>query len=369
MRYGEKYILNGNSRVIIYGAATTGAVLYHHLSESGIEVIAFIDKRADEINAYYDLPVWNFEEAEKYFEKNDEVVVIVGIKNVFEHEKVARMLWRLKCSRIIFRPYSEIQGTGNAKDKELNRIYDEALTGSLSYCYVIEDFEDRILKDQGIIIEDDEWVIADIPAWYVFTDRYEGKDIIWGDIPCLGLVPHIGLFNLFLGNENDDWREYIRFCREAAVRSGGIVTSKAWEESVYSNRLDVFWHMQYAWEHDKSFFIKNAVWAELNDKGYFNIKSGKHRIVYQLLKGSCFIPLKIKKNDYFRWRNEEKAQKINEILREADIDALPVIIANPYFYDYPCNSSDIYTKVMNQLIFMIYRETYFKGKYITFEND
>lgn len=369
MRYGEKYILNKKSKIIIYGAATTGAILYHSLCNKEYCVAAFIDKRANEIDSYYGLPVWNFEEAEKYFEINHEVVVIIGIKNVFEHEKIARMLWHMKCNKIIFRPYAEVEGIGNRQDKELNRIYDEALKGIFSYCYTIDGFEDTILKDNAILIEDHEYVIADIPSHYIFTDDYEDKNIIWGNIPCLGLVPHIGLFGLFLGNANQDYKEYIRFCREAALRSGGIVTSKEWEDSVYSNRLDVFNHMQYAWEHDRSFFIKNAVEAKYNEKGYFNIKSGKHRIVYQLVKGSHYIPLKIKKNDYYKWRNEDRAFRLREMLKKANRDSLPVIIGNPYYYNYSCNSSNFYKRILDEFIFRIFREQYYTNKRFVFKNQ
>ncbi len=369
MYYGEKYILNDNSRIIIYGAATTGAMLYHNLCNEEYHVIAFIDKRAEEISSYYGLPVWSFAEAEKCFEQDDNIVVIVGVKNVFEHEKIAKMLWEMKCNKIIFRPYNEVRGTGNVCDKELNEIYDEALSGKLSYCYIIDGFEELILKDNAVICEDSKYVIANIPSQYVFTDNYKNKNIIWGDIPCLGLIPHIGLFNLFLGNENQDYKEYIHFCREAALRSGGIVTTKAWEDSVYSNRLDVFNHMQYAWEHDRSFFIKNAVEAQYNDKGYFNIKSGKHRIVFQLVKGSHYIPLKIEKSGYHKWRNETRAIKIKELLKETKRASLPVIIGNPYYYNYSCNSSEFYKKVLDKLIFMIFKEQYYKKRKFSFEKE
>lgn len=369
MRYGEKYILNKNSKIVIYGAATTGAILYHNLSNQGYDIVAFMDKRADEIDSYYDLPVWNFQEAEMYFETDNEIVVIIGIKNVFEHEKIARTLWGMKCNKIVFRPYNAVEGMGSIKDKELNKIYEQALHGSLSYCYIINDYEDISLKDNAIILENNEYVIANIPSQYVFTDNYKDKNILWGDIPCLGLIPHIGLFNLFLGKQNQDYKEYICFCREAALRSGGIVTSKAWEDSVFANRLDVFNHMQYAWEHDRSFFIKNTVEAVYNHKGYFNIKSGKHRIVYQLVKGSHYIPLKIQKSDYYIWRNEDIALKLKELLKEANNDSLPVIIGNPYYYNYPCNSSDFYKRILDEMILLIFREQYYKRKKFVFEGQ
>lgn len=369
MRCGDKYIINKNTKVVIYGAATTGAILYHNLSEAGHEVIAFIDKRADEIDTYYGLTVWNFKEAQESFRTNADIVVIIGIKNVFEHEKIAKLLWEKDCKKIIFRPHSVVDGGGNEKEKKLNDLYDQAMAGQLTYCFIIDEFGNKVLKDNAVILEEDEYIVANIPSHYIFTDKYENKEILWGDIPCIGLVPHIGLFNLFLGNKNDDYKEYMLFCREAANRSGGIVMSKAWEESVYINRLDVFNHMQYAWEHNRDFFVKKAVEAEFNEKGYFNIKSGKHRVIYQLIKGSQYIPLRIKKSEYKKWENKERASKINKILQENSRDSLPLILGNPYCYDYSCNSSYFYKKILDELILMVFRKQYYCKREFVFSDQ
>ena len=369
MIYGEKFDISKTSKVIIYGAATTGAIIYHNLVRLGFQVIAFIDKRADEIESYYDLPVWNLRQAETYFKENDSVITIIGIKNVFEHEKTAKKLWKIGCNRIIFRPYKEIEGNGEIQDKALNIIYDQIMKGDYpDEGYIVEKFEQFPLKDTAVVEEIDDYVIASIPRYYVFSDNYNDEKIIWGNIPCLGLVPHIGLFRLFLGQDNDDYKEYMKFCREAALRSGGIVVSKAWEDSVYNNRLDVFNHMQYSWEHDRNFFVRNAVEADYNEKGYFNIKSGKHRIVYMLVKGSHYIPLKIKKDDYYRWNNEEKAIILNKLLADLNKDALPVILGNPYFYNYPCNTSDFYEEILVKVISLIYTRQYYEEGRFDFSN-
>lgn len=365
MQYGELYEFDENASVIIYGAATTGKKIYQNLIKHGYQVLAFIDKRADEIDSYYDLPVLSVEQAEEIFRNNDKIISIIGIKNVFEHEKIAKQLWQSGCKRIFFRPYAVLDGNGNVEDKKLNHTYDKIIKGEFPQkgC-VIEGFDEFVLIDQAIIEKDDYYVIANIPVYYVWTDNYKDQNIIWGDIPCLGLVPHIGLFNLFIGNYNKDYLEYIKFCKEAAARSGGIVISKAWEDSVYKNRLDVFNHMQYAWEHNRSFFVKNAINAVYNQKGYFNINSGKHRAVFLLVKGSSYIPLKIKKEDYYRWSDEKKAFKIYQLIHELQKDDLPVVLNSPYFYNFPCHTSDFYGKLLSMLIRTIYSKEYYEvGKF------
>lgn len=369
MKYGDKYQIDLDSSVILYGAATTGAIIYQRFQERGFHVAAFIDKRADETDSYYGLPVISLGEAKEWFVKMPETVVVVAVKNVFEHETIARELWWAGCKKIIFRPYATVNGGGEEKDVILNQVYDEILKGEFRRdLYRIEGFDKPKPKDQAIIREHENGdVVVNIPIYDVWTDDYEDKSIIWGDIPCLGLVPHIGLFRLFKGEENDDYEAYIKYCRQAAERSGGIVTSQKWENSVYKNRLDVFNHMQSAWEHNGNFFIQNAVKAVYNEKGYFNIKSGKHRIVFLIVMGKQYVPLRISKSDYLRWRDEKRADRIYELLDAYHKTELPCVLDSPYFYEYPCSTSDFYGRLLNKLISILYSDEYHNGNGLCFE--
>ena len=236
-------------------------------------------------------------------------------------------------------------------------------------CPSIKDPEKKCLKDHAIILDQGDDITANIPVPYVFTDKYEDSTIIWGDIPCLGLFPHLGLFNMFDGKWNSDYVEYMQYCRRAAEKSGGVVTSKAWEASVYQNRLDVFNHMQYSWEHDRNFFIRNAVEGEYNPKGYFNIRSGKHRIAYMLVKKSRYIPLRIKKADYELWREKDRADRIAEFLWKTNIETLPIVLMNPYFYDYTSNTSVFYEKVLTSLLTILCKDRIHNGTPLRFEGE
>lgn len=360
MKYGEKYQIDQNSQVILYGAATTGAIIYQCFTEHGYRVAAFIDKRADEVDSYYGLPVFSMQEAKEFFAGTPDAVAVVAVKNVFEHEKIAKELWLAGCDRIIFRPYAVVNGEGESQDRMLNQAYDAILQGEFQCeLHRIDGFDRAALKDQALICEDENGdVVANIPVCDVWTDDYEDKSIIWGDIPCLGLVPHIGLFRFFKGEENEEYEEYIKFCRRAAEESGGIITSQKWENSVYKNRLDVFNHMQSAWEHNREFFVKNAVKAVYNEKGYFNIRSGKHRMVFLIVMGSQYVPLRISKSDYNKWSDEKRAARIYELLDIYHKAELPCIPDSPFFYDYPCSTSDFYGRLLNRLIGILYADEY-----------
>jgi len=371
MIYGEKYQIDKNSQVILYGAATTGAILYRCFSTHGYRVTAFIDQRADEEGTYYGLPVFSLQEAENWFSKQPEAIAVVAVKNVFEHEKIAKELWRMGCDKIVFRPYAVVSGGGEKLDGMLNQAYDEILEGKFQCeLYRINGFDQLLLKDQAIINEDVNEggdVVANIPIYDIWTDDYENKEIIWGNIPCLGLIPHIGLFRFFKGEENEDYEEYIKFCRQAAERSGGITTSPKWENSVYRNRLDVFNHMQSAWEHNREFFIQNAVKAVYNEKGYFNIISGKHRVVFLIVMGKQYIPLRVRKSDYRKWSKEKQAAAVYELLDAYQKAELPCILDSPYFYTYPCSTPNFYGRLLNRLISILYSDEYYQNNGFCFE--
>ena len=370
MRYGGNYTLQKTDSILLYGAATTGAILYGNLTESGFRVDGFIDRRADETGSYYGLPVWDAADARRCAGERG-AAVVVAIKNVFEHERVAGSLWRAGFRRIIFRPYRSVCGGETEQDRLLNTVYDQLMdksgVGPLSPCPEIGGPERRTLEDRALILAQDDYVTAKIPAPYVFTDKCQGQATAWGDVPCLGLLPHLGLFDMLNGSWNPDYAEYMRFCRQAAERSGGIVVSEAWEASVCQNRLDVFNHMQYAWEHDRDFFVRNAVEGVYDPKGYFNIRSGKHRITYMLAKGSRYIPLRIKKPDYEAWRARDKAERLADFLWDSGIETLPVVLPNPYFYDYPCDAPAFYERTLFSLLTDVFRDRFHRGKPLRFE--
>lgn len=127
--------------------------------------------------------------------------------------------------------------------------------------------------------------------------------------------------------------------------------------------------MQSAWEHNKAFFVQNAVKAVYNEKGYFNIKSGKHRMVFLIVMGQRYVPLKIGKGDYEKWRDEKRAARIYELLDASHKTELPCIPDSPYFYEYPCNTSDFYGRLLCKLTGILYSEEYRERNGFYFEGE
>ena len=102
--------------------------------------------------------------------------------------------------------------------------------------------------------------------------------------------------------EGDIDLEDIEFCKVAANEKGSRIT-KAWEKSVIKNRTEVFENMNCSYEYDQNFFVRNAAPAEWNEKGYFNLISGKHRATFFIAKGQNAVPLNICEEDFQKWIN------------------------------------------------------------------
>ena len=62
--------IGADSVFAIYGAATTGAIIYRNLVQQGLQVGCFIDRRYAEIDSYFDVPVLSVEEFAQKFDKN-----------------------------------------------------------------------------------------------------------------------------------------------------------------------------------------------------------------------------------------------------------------------------------------------------------
>lgn len=367
----NNFILSNQSQIIIYGAATTGMIFYKIFKDKGFKVLGFLDKRAFEIHKYCGLPVWNPEQINNIILPNNTLLIVIAIKNVFEHEDIAEGFIKMHYTNVLFRPKMVLEGGGSDVEKFLNCRYDDIKEGKFESGFSIPQtlsIKPIALEDCSIIKTQQDYVIARVPLGYIYIDKYENMDMPWSDICCLGLLPHIGLFRTFNGQYDQNKDLYLEFCKDAAKRSGDIKLSLAWENSVLDNRLDVYEHMEQAWEIDQNFFVTNAVEAVWNSGGYFNSMSGKHRLIFQVIKGRQYIPLKIKKEDYYCWLNETGIVSIQNLIKESAIRSLSVPILHPYFYKFPCKSFSFYTGLLGSSIYSIYNDYFSRYHNLNFKN-
>lgn len=358
-------------KFIIYGAATTGAVFYRNLIKQGEKVEYFVDKRFDEIDSYLEIPVVGMDFINNIATKN-EYVIIIAIKNVFEHEDIASKFIEVGYYNILFKSNKLVKGNPNEREQTIGMLYDRLFLGERVNILDIPQsksihyfpFEDKEVKEI-----DEEYIQSKIPAAFVFSDKYENQSIIWNSVCMEGLVSHLDFFKCISGHLDAEYDDYFTFCYQAAERSGGIVTSERWKASVLENRIDVYQNMELELQLHPDFFDNNAPLATLSEKGIFNIHSGKHRIVFQIVNGKFFIPLKMSKEEYGKWVNEEVAKQLYDCLCKNRIRKLQVPIMNPYFYEYPCDNMMFYYNLQKEIVNFIYRYYYNKKKSFCFEKD
>lgn len=333
------FSLNKESKIVIYGAATSGKIVYDILKKNGMDIIAFIDKRADELNELYGKRVVQSIENIDNIHKA-ECIVIIAVKNVFEHSKIAGNLVDNGIRNIIYKPYSVLTGNGSAEERKISECYDSLLNNEIAKLFDIPETNSIInykCSDMAFVNELGEWIWAKAPVCLIYANKAAAKSSIWADIPVLAMFPHIELFQTFLCNNVENGIEnYIEFCCEAAENTGEIKITERWKQNVVSNRLDVFQNMDTAYELDKDFFIRNAPQAEWNEAGYFNLLGGKHRAAFLAAKGDRYVVLKIKKNDYEKWINHAKISDLERMLNYGFRgETQKGIIEHPYFYRYP----------------------------------
>lgn len=321
-----------DSGIYLYGAASIGAIVYKNLLKNDIRIKGFIDKRADEIQNFCGLPVFEFTNPKIL--RSD--IVFLAVKNVFEHEEIKNMLVQEGYQYIIYKPYNSLLGNGSFEETQLSEWYDELFEGTIlneGQLICVNDLKAESLHDYAVILENDKNVVANIPVEFIFTNNYTEFSPMerWGNIPIQAFFTHINFFRSLNGDKNCSYEDYLtEYCEYTAQIQGDIQITKAWRHNVIRNRTQIFEQMRDSLELEPDFFIRNAATAEWNHKGYFNLTSGKHRSTFLAAMGRRYVPIRISKCDYDLFRNMGAANRVQECLQSAQNKY--VCIPHPFFY-------------------------------------
>ena len=322
-------------KYILYGAAAIGGLAKKAIESMGDVVVGYLDRRAFEINEYHGVPVYAPDQIPLAFCKED-IVTFIAVKNVFEHEKIARHLYRSGLRKIVYKPYNVLIGVGTKEENALADLYDLIFDGNVQsaamaipQCFT-ESFKE--LFDYAKIEQKGNNIVAYIPTEFIFTNNYgEGGMKKWGNIPIAGLFTHINFFQSLGGDISASVDSYVEeYCVYTATLQGNIKITNAWKENVVENRTQIYEQMREAQNIDPDFFVRNAATAVWNEeKKYFNLTSGKHICSFLAAQGMKYIPLCISLTDYETFANRKYARKIaEEIYNTEDGCNVP----NPFFY-------------------------------------
>ena len=343
--------------IIIYGCGYLGVLLLKTLESQGLFVECGIDKRGDELTSFCNKPAISLVDSKKINEK-DKKIVVIAVKNVFEHESIAKKLYEAGFTYILYKPHDAIEGKFDEYTKKINGIYESILLLSRPKdqqgggIVVLQGLQvpqykphKKIYVDQHSIIKDGDIVISYVPTAMIFTDEAKGdkKDVRnVSDVPLLMSLAYSELYDYFQFN-NKYPTKYIEFCKEA-VSADEVKPTKRWIENILKNRYMIYMNMLSNLNLDFDFFLRNAPLARWNDKGYFNLMGGKSRSTFLISQNYNYIPLKITREDYNRWYNDI------QVTMEFDCDEFLEPIEHPAFFDIHCDNKLFYFSLQKQVM-------------------
>lgn len=334
------FILSSRVPVYLYGAASVGKTIFER--NKTLNICGFIDKRAEEIKDFMGLPVYTLEQASKKLDKRS--VIILSIKNVFELEKIAESLYETGFDKLIYKSRAVLQGQGDTSEKNISKAWEMIVEGRFTPGITnLPRFQNNIkydFTDRSIVQEDDGTLLVRIPVELIYTNNRNDK---WSDINIQGYYPHIYFFYYLLNHKNGQIYDYIKFAEETALEQGDIKITESWKKNVIRNRADVYEHMCLNLDTDPHFFYRNAPVAVWNEKGYFNLTSGKHRCAFLVAHGYRYILLKMAPEEYSKFLLHTDSKSIKSKIMSENIRYLDKKVYHPWFYQYPCSEPKFYS--------------------------
>lgn len=337
----ESFVLSKESHFILYGAASCGSLLCDKLLCQGYKVDAFIDKRADEIVNLKGISVYNLEDAAKKF-CDRKFVIVIAVKNVFEHSRIAMELAENGLKNILYKPYSVLKGRGTECERIIEKWYDKIAIGDLPEERQVlrrTEISNIYLQDEKeyLLAEKEDYIVISLPLVCLFENLE--LNATSQERNALYFFPHIQFFSYLQGEDKASVDYYMDYCEKAAAALDSFKVTEAWKRNVIENRTEICNEMNNSYYFKQSFFIDNAPHVIWNEKGYFNLNSGKHRTAFWASKKMMFMPVKMDKTEAECWINRKRALLILEKMNQKKIYTLKAPVEHPMFYQYPCASA------------------------------
>ncbi len=357
------------SKIYLYGAASIGKIIFENLTKQGYRVEGFIDKRAEELSFFLNRPVISIDDVR---DLPEDTVIVVAVKNVFEHDKIARILLQGNAKNIIFKAKSVLENRASGEEIRIGNIYDAFLEGEeIDLCDITQTntVSGYYYKDYAIKSLEEKECIALIPVPFIYTNNYELATNKWGNVNLYAFFTHDEFFGFLGGNKEANPEYYVNeYCVYTALKQQDISITPQWRQNVVRNRAMIYEQMNLTLDLDKDFFFRNVATAEWNcDKKYFNLTSGKHRCMFLVSKGYRFLPLKISKEDYDTFCNIIQYEKLKNLLEEKDMDSMEDMINHPYFYKFTGTGMAYMYRAMHKLTNYFAKEIYTREQRVDFE--
>lgn len=340
--------------IVIYGCGSLGELFAQSLPNFGIDIDFFIDKRGDELTTFYGKEVFSIDDS--LLDLNNKIVLI-AVKNVFEHESIAMRINKLGAKIIFYKQKTVLDGIQLEEDQiYIDRIYEDfikitrkdfdcnnakLLFNTYSKPFPEYRYSAVVLKDTTSVCNED-YVVSYISSFLIFSDKVDNQNI---DNPISFLKMYYELYDYFFDHEKYP-AEYIDFCIKAVKN---VDITERWKQNIFNNRLMIFEKMNNALNLDFNFFIRSAPNVKLNNS-YFNLNSGKHRATFLYYKNHSFIPVKMSKEDYNTYINISAVNIVKNYCLKNNISNFSEPIEHPFFYESNVGSNIEYFSITKSII-------------------
>lgn len=331
----NNFDFNQDLKLILYGINNYAEEKYEILKRKGFQVIAFFDRRASELNRKYRIPVFTLEE--EGFEAKDEICVIIMLQNAMQHDAIARDLLKKGYCKILFIPMNDyIEITAATNLREYYNYFMQEEWGMLHNIPILQKnlLFHKIDYQYSIIKRSDNWIKAWIPIELIYTNPHsavEGRKKLekYADVPISAYYPYIEMFKYLEGESAS-----LQYLEEYGVNS-----------CHYSNgyvNLDIILQRRRLYDiylkeinRGMDFFISSAPTVKWNDRGFFNLLEGQHRIAFLWSKEYTYIPASLSCEDFFKWDNKKQLEKFICYIKNSGIRTLCTPLPHPMFKGFP----------------------------------
>lgn len=336
---GQTFSLE-NKKFVIYGAGAVGTLLKRLLIKESCFVESFVDARGDKMGRVEDLEVFS---PDKFFQNHgdaEQYVIVITIKNVFEHSGIADLFIEHGYHNLIFKPRPVLLGKYRPEEQTINRAHDMlVIERRLPLHTISQSWEESqyVFDNKALISSEKKMVTVKIPIQMLYTNFVE--DFVWSEKNFTVVYPLVELYQALLGtadlNLDESFKQYLYRLSALGAQTLNMELSESWAENIKKSRTAVCQEMDQLVDLDFEFFVRNCPTAKYEKGKFILTSSGKNRVAFLYAKGFRYIPVQIAENDYAQWLNAEAWQSLQAYLRRHKIHTLFSTIEHPCAYQFP----------------------------------
>ena len=307
----ENFDICKETPIAIYGLGNIGKRKCSELIDEGYQVIAIIDKNAETLSPYCGIDIYTVDKFAKMFAGRDDIVIAICLNNGIQHEKTAYALSEYGYKKFLYIPMNADAAYEYLINmhKSFSLFMDSRFSGLKEIpLFMKTDTRDSIQvisEESGnvVFLCDIEYLfsqnmqILKRDVEYIYKKRL--KDNRYVDKPVASVKIYKDLYDFFMGKISypDIYMQY----------QG---KDQQYNHRLLCDRAELFQEYEKRYDRDiRLFYMQPTTITWNEEKGYFNIVDGMHRLMYlYYVKNHFKVPVKTSKEsfDMFKCNYKDK---------------------------------------------------------------